>query len=117
MKVYLEGEELISFFNHCRLLSVSIYNTQPPWKTHCCHLLSNVAMFFEFLFFFFYRILSLGLELNKSTHSLTKMAILLVGQRVGSLGHRVPITVLWVLVMCLDVISWKLTTVLACMLE
>ena len=43
------------------------------------------------------------------------MVILWVGQRVGTLGHRAPTTVLLALEMCLDVTWLKLTTVLACM--
>ena len=62
-----------------------------------------------------FRIPILGLVLNKSTHCLTKMVILLAGQKVGSLGHRDPTTVLLALEMCLDVTWLKLTTVLACM--
>ena len=61
------------------------------------------------------RVPSLGLVLNKNTHCWTKMVILLAGQRVGSLGHRDPTTVLLVLEMCLDVTWLKLTIVLACM--
>ena len=61
------------------------------------------------------RIAILGLVLNKNTHCLTKMVILLAGQKVGSLGHRDPTTVLLVLEMCLDVTWLKLTTVRAYM--
>ena len=61
------------------------------------------------------RIAILGLVLNKNTHCLTKMVILLAGQKVGSLGHRDPTTVLLALEMCLDVTWLKLTTVRAYM--
>ena len=61
------------------------------------------------------RVPNLGLVLNKNTHCLTKMVILLAGQKVGSLGHRDPTTVLLALEMCLDVTWLKLTIVLACM--
>ena len=43
------------------------------------------------------------------------MVILLAGQKVGSLGHRDPTTVLLALEMCLDVTWLKLTTVRAYM--
>ena len=66
-------------------------------------------------FFIYVRTPILGLVLNKNTLCLTKMVILLAGQRVGSLGHRDPTTVLLVLEMCLDVTWLKLTIVLACM--
>ena len=66
-------------------------------------------------FFICLRTPILGLVLNKNTLCLTKMVILLAGQRVGSLGHRDPTTVLLVLEMCLDVTWLKLTIVLACM--
>ena len=61
------------------------------------------------------RVPNLGLVLNKNTHYLTKMVILLAGQKVGSLGHRDPTTVLLALEMCLDVMWLKLTTVRAYM--
>ena len=66
-------------------------------------------------FFIYVRTPILGLVLNKNTLCLTKMVILLAGQRVGSLGHRDPTTVLLALEMCLDVTWLKLTIVLACM--
>ena len=43
------------------------------------------------------------------------MVILLAGQKVGSLGHRDPTTVLLALEMCLGVMWLKLTTVRAYM--
>ena len=61
------------------------------------------------------RVPNLGLVLNKNTLCLTKMVILLAGQRVGSLGHRDPTTVLLALEMCLDVTWLKLITVRAYM--
>ena len=75
-----------------------------------------VEVFLTFFLFFHHRMAILGLALNKSTRCLTKMDTLLVGQRVGSLGHRDPTIVPWVLVMCLDEMWLKLTTVLVCML-
>ena len=51
---------------------------------------------------FHHRMLIPGLALSKSTHYWTRMGILLAGQKVGSLGHRDPTTVLSVLEMFLD---------------